>query len=79
MDIAGYVWNFGMKNNKAPGPDGFTATFYKQNGDVVGAAVLAAVSFLFNTGVGFNSITLTLIPNLNPLCLLLLKYKESIK
>lgn len=27
---------FGMKNKRAPGPDGFTATFYKQNGDVVG-------------------------------------------
>jgi hypothetical protein len=46
-----YQAMFGMKNNKAPGPDGFTATFYKQNGDVVGAAVLAAVSFIFNTGV----------------------------
>lgn len=56
---------FGMKNNKAPGPDGFTASFYKGNWDVVSAAVLAAVSNLFNTGVmlrAFNSTTLTLIP-----------------
>lgn len=43
---------FGMKNNKALSPDGFTASSYKGNWDVVSAAVLAAVSNLFNTLVG---------------------------
>lgn len=46
-----YQAMFGMKNNKAPCLDGFTASFYKGNFDVVSAAVLAAVSNICNTGL----------------------------
>lgn len=38
---------FSMKANKYPGPDGYTAEFFKSSWDVVGADVVAAVQSFF--------------------------------
>lgn len=42
------LWSIG--DNKAPGPDGFNAFFYKQAWDLVGADVIAAVQEFFSSG-----------------------------
>lgn len=40
---------FEMKNNKAPGPDGFSAVFYKTAWSIVGDKVIVAVKSFFET------------------------------
>jgi len=40
---------FNMKPNKAPGPDGFTADFFKASWSVVGDDFVAAVKSFFDT------------------------------
>lgn len=42
---------FGMKPNKAPGLDGFTADFFKDSWSVVGEDFVAAVKNFFDTGI----------------------------
>lgn len=41
---------FSMPKGKAPGPDGFTAEFFKENWDTVGPLVTTAVLDFFNSG-----------------------------
>jgi hypothetical protein len=38
---------FSLHDNKAPGPDGYTALFFKKTWDIVGADFMAAVSNFF--------------------------------
>jgi H2-forming N5,N10-methylenetetrahydromethanopterin dehydrogenase-like enzyme len=40
---------FSLKNNKAPGPDGFNAGFFKRMWHIVGEDVINAVSSFFQT------------------------------
>ncbi|GJY00806.1 methylenetetrahydrofolate reductase 1 [Tanacetum coccineum] len=41
---------FGIVDDKAPGPDGFTFTFFKKGWDVVGQAICKAVRDFFDNG-----------------------------
>lgn len=41
---------FDMSNEKAPGPDGFSAAFFKQNWNIVGPSVIDATLEFFRTG-----------------------------
>jgi hypothetical protein len=57
---------FGMKVNKSPGLDGYTAEFFKSSWDVVGADVVAAIQSFFDIGMLLNEMNatiLTLVPN----------------
>ena len=40
---------FSLKNNKAPGPDGFNAGFFKRMWHIMGEDVIKAVSSFFQT------------------------------
>jgi hypothetical protein len=54
-----------MKTNKSPGPDGYTADFFKASWDVVGANVVVAIKSFFETGMllkEVNATILTLVP-----------------
>nr|GMD99336.1 B3 domain-containing transcription repressor VAL2 [Ipomoea batatas] len=54
-----------MGDEKAPGPDGFTAGFFKANWDIVGSLVVEAVKEFFLTGKllkQWNNTCLALIP-----------------
>ncbi|CAN1148464.1 LINE-1 retrotransposable element ORF2 protein [Linum perenne] len=56
---------FSIHNEKSPGPDGFTALFFKDSWNVVGEDLITAVLSFFEDGVMpryVNSIALTLIP-----------------
>jgi hypothetical protein len=56
---------FSMKPNKAPGPDGYTAEFFKSSWHVVGEDVVKAIQNFFNTGLllkEVNATILTLVP-----------------
>ncbi|CAN1159810.1 LINE-1 reverse transcriptase homolog [Linum perenne] len=56
---------FGMANEKAPGPDGYNAFFYKNSWTKIGGEVMETVRYFFEEGVmpsQVNSLILTLIP-----------------
>nr|GEZ79976.1 hypothetical protein [Tanacetum cinerariifolium] len=56
---------FGIEDDKAPGPDGFTAKFFKKSWDIVGKDVYEAVKDFFKTNklLGeVNATVITLIP-----------------
>lgn len=50
---------FSINGEKAPGPDGFSASFFHSNWDVVGPAVIAEVQGFFRTGILEPSINKT--------------------
>lgn len=52
---------FDIGDEKAPGPDGFTSTFFKQNWDIVGKEVMEAVKDFFTTGQILKKINHTFI------------------
>jgi hypothetical protein len=56
---------FSMKSNKAPGPDGYTADFFKASWSMVGADVVEAIQDFFVYGKllkEVNATILTLVP-----------------
>ena len=61
---------FSMKSNKAPGPDGFSAEFFKAAWHIVGKEVVTAIKGFFTSGLllkGVNATILTLVPKkINP-------------
>ncbi|GJR11656.1 putative reverse transcriptase domain, reverse transcriptase zinc-binding domain protein [Tanacetum coccineum] len=59
---------FSMGNDKSPGPDGFTAGFFKDTWDIIGADVIKAVSEFFTNGrllKELNHTIIALIPKVN--------------
>ncbi|GKB51179.1 hypothetical protein Tco_0901932 [Tanacetum coccineum] len=59
---------FSMGNDKSPGPDGFTAGFFKDTWDIIGADVTKAVSEFFTNGrllKELNHTIIALIPKVN--------------
>ncbi|GJV74424.1 RNA-directed DNA polymerase, eukaryota, reverse transcriptase zinc-binding domain protein [Tanacetum coccineum] len=52
---------YGIDDNKAPGPDGFTAKFFKKSWDIVGIDVCLAVKEFFVKGKLLRGINATLI------------------
>lgn len=61
---------FSMKNDNAPGPDGFTIEFYKSNWDLVGNEFIEAISYFFSQDYIYypiNATAISLIPKVeNP-------------
>ncbi|XP_021996237.1 uncharacterized protein LOC110893435 [Helianthus annuus] len=58
---------FAIGNDKAPGPDGFTAAFFKNAWDIVGSDISNAVLDFFNTGKllkQLNHMLLILVPKI---------------
>lgn len=56
---------FYIHSQKAPGPDGYNAAFFKDNWDIVGPLLTVAVKSFFITGKllrAWNATTLALIP-----------------
>jgi hypothetical protein len=56
---------FYMPSNKAPGPDGYTAEFFKASWPIVGEEVVAAIKGFFTSGKllkEVNATILTLVP-----------------
>jgi hypothetical protein len=56
---------FSMKANKAPGPDGYTADFFKASWSIVGEDVITAIKNFFDTGLLLketNATILSLVP-----------------
>ncbi|GKG17073.1 hypothetical protein Tco_0362030, partial [Tanacetum coccineum] len=45
---------FSMGNDKSPGPNGFTAGFFKDTWDIIGADVIKAVSEFFTNGSSYS-------------------------
>lgn len=62
------MWQIG--DDKAPGPDGYTSQFYKDNWDLIGRDVCEAVLDFLNIGkvlTQINATTITLVPKIkNP-------------
>ena len=56
---------FNLKNNKAPGPDGFNVGFFKGMWHIVGEDVIKAVSSFFHTRRMLKEMNATSI-SLNP-------------
>lgn len=57
--------HFSLKNDSAPGPDGYSVEFYKSNWDLVGKDVLDAIGYLFSHNYLYyplNSTTISFIP-----------------
>nr|GEU82836.1 hypothetical protein [Tanacetum cinerariifolium] len=52
---------FSMRNDKSPGPDGFTAVFFKEAWDIVGNDVTRAVCEFFTNGKLLNELNHTII------------------
>ncbi|GJT49872.1 putative reverse transcriptase domain, reverse transcriptase zinc-binding domain protein [Tanacetum coccineum] len=52
---------FSMGNDKSPGPDGFTAAFFKEAWDIVGNDVTCAVCEFFTNGKLLNELNHTII------------------
>lgn len=61
---------FEMRNNKAPGLDGFTVEFFKKAWPIVGGDVIFAIKSFFESGMllkEVNATIITLVPKkLNP-------------
>ncbi|CAL1361477.1 unnamed protein product [Linum trigynum] len=56
---------FGMSSQKAPGPDGFSAGFFKKTWGIIGDDVSKGILFFFNSGnlpSGINSTAVSLLP-----------------
>lgn len=59
---------FSIGSHRAPGPDGFTASFYRNYWDVVGPSLVQEVQLFFDTGSfspGFNHTNLCLISKID--------------
>ncbi|PWA89784.1 RNA-directed DNA polymerase, eukaryota, Reverse transcriptase zinc-binding domain protein [Artemisia annua] len=59
---------FDIDGNKAPGPDGYTSTFYKKAWSVMGSEVCMAVKEFFKNGKLFgevNATLLSMVPKVN--------------
>ncbi|XP_052201561.1 uncharacterized protein LOC127807600 [Diospyros lotus] len=52
---------FSMGDDKAPGPDGFTAKFFKKSWEIVGADVVKAVQSFFASGRLLSQVNATII------------------
>jgi len=50
-----------MGDDKAPGPDGFTAKFFKKSWEIVGADVVKAVQSFFSSGRLLGQVNATII------------------
>lgn len=60
---------FGIGNEKAPGPDGYTALFFKAAWSIVARDVIDAILWYFESGKiipAFNSTSLVLVPKKSP-------------
>ncbi|KAL7197291.1 hypothetical protein ACSBR2_019886 [Camellia fascicularis] len=58
-EIKDVVWS--LKANKAPGPDGFTACFFKASWDIVGKEVTQAIRSFFQSGKLLSEVNSTII------------------
>lgn len=66
-EIKGVMWSIG--GEKAPGPDGYSSQFVKDNWEIVQDDVMAATHSFFNSRKllkQVNSTIITLIPKCNP-------------
>ena len=64
---------FSIKADKAPGPDGYTSHFFRAAWSIVGADVVKAILYFFQTNSlfsTFNATSVTLVPKCqNPFCI----------
>lgn len=68
--LEGYLCEaiFSLNNNKAPGPDGYTAEFFKKSWEIVGSDVIEAVLSFFAAGKmlrDINTTSVTLVPKVS--------------
>jgi hypothetical protein len=52
---------FSMKANKSPGPDGYTAEFFKSSWEVVGEDVVVAIQSFFDSGMLLKEVNATIL------------------